>query len=327
MRLVVLGGTVFLSQAIAVEAVARGHEVVCVCRGESGAVPDGARLVRWDRATEPAPLSAIGPVDAVVDVARHPSRVRAAVEAFPDAHWVFVSTISVYPDTATPGAIPTTSALHEPIVDDIDLDVDPEAYGPMKVACEQAVLAGAASSTVIRPGLISGPGDPSGRFTYWPERLAAGGEVLSGGEPDDVVQIIDVRDLATWVVTAAERRTTGCFDGIGAPVAFAELLSEIAAGVGAAPTITWVPSAFLREHGVDPWAGPQGLPLWLPRPEYDGMLARDPAPSFDAALTTRPVRETARDTLAWLTQDPDAARTGLSRQREVDVLAAWRERS
>ncbi len=211
MRLLVLGGTVFLSKAVAAEAVARGHEVVCACRGESGAVPDGARLVHWDRAEPSVDRGSIGrevgEVDAVVDVARHPSRVRGAVATFPNAHWVFVSTINVYPDTSTPGGTPATSTVAEPITDDVDLAVDPAAYGPMKVACEQAVRSGTSSSTVIRPGLISGPGDPSGRFTYWPERLAAGGEVLAGGDPSDVVQIIDVRDLAD--VDRHCRRATG----------------------------------------------------------------------------------------------------------------------
>jgi len=322
----VLGGTVFLSKAVAAEAVARGHEVVCACRGESGAVPDGARLVRWDRSADSAPMDEIGRVDAVVDVARHPSRVRSAVAAFPDAHWVFVSTINVYPDTSTPGLTPGTSTLAEPITDDVDLAVAPEAYGPMKVACEQAVQSGAASSTVIRPGLISGPGDPSGRFTYLPDRLAAGGEVLAGGSPADVVQLIDVRDLAAWIVTCAEQRTDGCFDGVDAPTSFGELLDEVAVGVAADAGLTWVPGEFLAEQGVEPWSGPKALPLWLPRPEYDGMLARDPAPSFATGLACRPVRETARDTLVWLSVEPGTTRTGLSREHEKEVLTAWRER-
>ena len=174
MKLLVLGGTVFLSRAVATEAVARGHEVVCACRGESGTVPDGARLVRWDRgAGDPAPVAEVGEgVEAVVDVARHPSWVRAGVAAYPDAHWVFVSTINVYPDDATPGQTPATSVLHEAVLTDEDVTASPELYGAMKVGCEQLVTEGAASSALVRPGLIAGPGDPSGRFSYWPERLA-----------------------------------------------------------------------------------------------------------------------------------------------------------
>lgn len=328
MKLLVLGGTVFLSRAVAAEAVARGHEVVCACRGASGTVPDGARLVRWDRgAGDPAPVAEVGDdVEAVVDVARHPSWVRAGVAAYPAAHWVFVSTINVYPDDATPGLTPATSQLHEAVLSDEDVTTSAELYGAMKVGCEQLVTEGAASSALVRPGLIAGPGDPSGRFSYWPERLAEaepGDEVLAGGDPGDLVQVVDVRDLAAWLVTLAERRVTGAFDATSATVPFGDLLAGVAAGVGSDPSLTWVPSEFLADHGVEPWTGPQGLPLWLPRPEHDGMMGRDLDPSFAAGLTTRPVADTARDTLAWLREHPDAPRTGLSREHEREVLAAW----
>ena len=163
MRLLVLGGTVFLSRAVATEAVARGHEVTCACRGASGDVPAGARHLAWDRADGAAPPAALdgSAYDAVVDVARHPSWVRTAVAAVPDAHWVFVSTINVYADDATPQGRPGGLPLRDPQPDDVDLGVDPEAYGAMKVACEQLVTEGAASAMVVRPGLIVGPGDPT----------------------------------------------------------------------------------------------------------------------------------------------------------------------
>jgi 2'-hydroxyisoflavone reductase len=317
MRILVLGGTVFLSRAVAAEAVARGHEVVCACRGTSGSVPDGATLATWDRASgDPAPD--VTP-DAVVDVARHPSQVRAAVEAYADAHWVFVSTINVYADDEV-----ASETLVEAEHDDVDLTTSPDAYGPMKVGCEEAVTAGAASSMLLRPGLIVGPGDPSGRFTYWPERLAEGGEVLAGGDPADLVQVIDVRDLAAWIVTACEQRTTGAYDGTGRATPIGDVLAAVAEGVGSDATLTWVPSDVLAGHGVEPWAGPEALPLWLPRPAYDAMMGRDVSASFAAGLTTRPLAETARDTLAWVRDEPDAVRTGLSREKEREVLAARR---
>ncbi|WP_139980135.1 epimerase [Nocardioides litoris] len=320
MRLLVLGGTVFLSAAVTADALARGHEVVCACRGASGSVPDGARHVAWDRAGQPPPVEAVGPVDAVVDVARTPSWVRGAVAAWPDAHWVFVSTINVYADDAV-----ASDGLVDAEPADVDLAVSPDSYGPMKVACEQAVTAGATSSVLVRPGLIVGPGDPSGRFAYWPERLADaadGAEVLAGGSPDDRVQVVDVRDLAAWLVSLAERRTTGSYDGTGRTVPLGDLLAEVAAGVGSRARLTWVPSEELERHGVEPWVGPSGLPLWLPRPTYDGMMGRDVEASYAAGLVTRPVAETARDTLAWLRAHPDATRTGLSREHEARVLAA-----
>lgn len=326
MRILVLGGTVFLSKAVAAEAVARGHEVDCAARGSSGSVADGARLVVWDR-DQPVPADlADTAYDAVVDVARHSSRVRSAVAAWPGAHWVFVSTINVYPDESTPGGTPATMALREPITEDVDLSVDMEAYGPMKVACEQVVRSAAASSMVIRPGLISGPGDPTGRYTYWPARLAElpdGGEVLAPGRPDDTVQIIDVRDLAAWAVESAEAGLTGVFDGVGPVARIADLLASTAEGVGATPTWTWVGQEFLDEQGVAPWSGPDGVPLWLPRPEYDGMLAHDVSPSLAAGLRPRSVADTARDTLAWLRAEPGAAVSGITREREAELLAAW----
>jgi nucleoside-diphosphate-sugar epimerase len=325
-KLLVLGGSVFLSQAVAAEAVRRGHDVTCANRGSSGAVPDGAELVVWDR-RDPVPEALTRTAyDAVVDVARMPSWVRSAVAAFRSAHWVFVSTVNVYADESTPGGRPGSLPLREPIAEDVDLATDPEAYGPMKVACEQVVRDGAASWTVIRPGLIVGPGDPTGRFSYWPARMADAEhrEVLAPGRPEDVTQVIDVRDLAAWVVTAAEERTGGDYDGVGEVLGMSEVLEAVAAGCGADVELTWVPQEFLTEQGVQPWVGPDSLPLWLPRPEYDGMGSHDPAPSYAAGLVLRPLAETARDTLAWLRATPGATVTGMTREREAEVLAAWR---
>lgn len=328
MRFLVLGGTVFLSQEVAAEAVRRGHDVTCACRGESGTVPDGAAHLRWDRDQPPPAELTSAAYDAVVDVARHPSRVRSAVAALPDAHWVFVSTISVYAENSLPGGHPGATPLHEPVTEDVDLRENMDAYGPMKVACEQTVLEGTASALVIRPGLIVGPGDPTGRFTYWPLRIRDGGEVLAPGSPDDTVQVIDVRDLAGWIVDSAECGRSGVVDGIGPVHRFADFLDEVAAGVGGPATYpatyTWVDHDLLAEQGVEAWAGPGSVPLWLPRPDYDGMLAHDADLPRAAGLVTRPVAETARDTVAWVDAHPDAVRTGISRARESELLERLR---
>jgi 2'-hydroxyisoflavone reductase len=324
MRLLVLGGTVFLSKAVAAEAVARGHEVTCAARGTSGSAPEGARLVTVDRGR--ALPDDLGEFDAVVDVGRLPSWVRTAVAAYPSAHWVFVSTVNVYADDATPGGTPATLPLVEAMEEDADLKENPEAYGPMKVACERIVLDGAASAMVIRPGLIVGPGDPSGRFTYWPKRLSQGGEVLAPGDPADAMQVADVRDLAAWAVTACEQRITGVYDGVGPAVPIADLLAQCAAGVDSDLTFTWVDQEFLQAQEVEPWMGPGAIPLWLPRPEYDGLPAHDVRPSLDAGLTTRPLAETTRDTLTWLEATPDAEVTGIDLDREKELLAAWHAR-
>jgi nucleoside-diphosphate-sugar epimerase len=316
MKLLVLGGTRFLSREVAAQAVARGWEVTCACRGESGTVPNGATHLRWDRAEEAPAALVDGAWDAVVDVARLPSHVRRAVAAVPHAHWVFVSTINVYADNSSPAMEP----LVEPIEDDVDLAADPEAYGPMKVACESVVRAGTASSMVARPGLIAGPGDETGRFGYWPARLARGGEVLAPGSPDDVVQVIDVRDLAAWLLDTCAARTTGTYDAVGRPTALGDLLAAVAAGVGArGPLLTWVDAGFLEEQGVEPWAGEGSVPLWLPRPEYDGMMAHDPTPAIAAGLRLRPLGDTARDSLGGPV-------TGISPEREAELLAARRGR-
>lgn len=335
MKILVLGGTVFLSRAVAKEAVRRGHDVTCACRGESGSVPEGARHVAWDR-DEPTPAAlAESPFDAVVDVARRPSWVHTAVTSFPSTHWVFVSTISVYADDSVAGGTPDNTPLHEPITEDVDLRENPEAYGPMKVACEQIVLDGAASSMVIRPGLIVGPGDPSGRFAYWPARLAdaaAHPEVLVPGDANDSVQVIDVRDLASWIVDGAESRSTGTFDGTGRAMTRAAFTDAVAAAAReldlldpTATTFTAVDQEFLVAQEVEPWAGPGSLPVWLPLPEYAGLMARDVAASYAAGLVTRPLSETARDTILWLRDTPDATVTGMDREQEAAVLAAWHD--
>ncbi|MFC7876701.1 epimerase [Isoptericola sp. NPDC057391] len=324
MRLLVLGGSVFLSRAVAADAAARGHEVVAANRGRSGPVPDGVRHVPLDRADPfPDALAAEG-FDAVVDVSRTPSHVRRAVAALPGAHWVFVSTINVYADDADPGG-PGVGRLRDPEPDDVDGAENPDAYGAMKVACEDVVLDGAVTAAVVRPGLIVGPGDPSGRFAYWPARLgrALDGavDVLAPGDPADPVQVIDVRDLAAWVVDLAERRAAGVFDGVGPVTPIGELLAAVARGVGAAPRWVWADDAALAAADVRPWSGERSLPLWLPRPEYAGMPAHDAGPAREAGLAPRPVEETARDTLAWLRATPDAHVTGLTAAEEAAVVA------
>lgn len=325
MRVLVLGGTVFLSRAVALEAVARGHGVVCASRGTSGPAPAGAEHVPLDRTAGIPPVLAAESFDAVVDVARIPSWVRRAVAAWPHAHWTFVSTVNVYSDESTPNGTPDTLPLRAALHEDVDLAHDGEAYGPMKVACEEIVRSSIERALVVRPGLIVGPGDPTGRFSYWPARLdslAEGEEVLAGGSPDDAVQVIDVRDLAAWIVRGLEEGLSGDLDGVGPAMELSALLGHVAEGIGASPTWVWARDEQLEESRVAPWMGPRSLPLWLPRPAYDGMVAHDWSPSREAGLVVRPIGETARDTLAWLRATPGAPVTGLTREEEREVLAS-----
>jgi 2'-hydroxyisoflavone reductase len=321
MRLLILGGTRFLGRAIAAHARAAGHDVTCAARGIAGEVADGARLIRVDR-DEPDGLAPLAgeQFDAVVDVSRHPGQVRRAVAALKQrtAHWTFVSTVSVYADNRTAGQRADTAPLRAPTGPEIDHSTE-ETYGAAKVACEQAV---GENAFICRAGLIAGPEDPTGRFTYWPARLDRGGEMLVPGTPDDAVQLIDVRDLAQWIVHAAHTRLTGCLDGIGPSFTRGEFIAECARAVGSRCTFTWVDRAFLESHDVRRWAGPRSLPLWLPLPDFAGFATRDTRPARDCGLTVRPLSQTARDTLSWMRARGGPV-TGLTADEESAVLAAW----
>jgi 2'-hydroxyisoflavone reductase len=329
-RLLILGGTAFLGRAGARRARDAGHDVTCAARGVSGAVPDGVRLVQVDRDL-PDGLSELDGegFDAVVDLARRPSHVRRALAALGGrvGHWTFVSTCSVYADQATPGQQAESAPLLAAAPAEVD-DAEGEDYGPCKVADEEAVVASGVPAFVCRAGLIVGPEDPSGRFDHWVARLARGGEVLAPGRPDDQVQWIDVRDLAAWLVLAGETGLTGTHDGIGAPVSRSRFLAGIAHGLGVTPQLTWVDQDFLAEHGVQPWSGERSLPMWLPLPDYAGFMTRDVSPALRTGLRTRPLADTARDTLDWLETVPDRAlHVGLAPDDEVDLLRRWHHRT
>lgn len=305
----VLGGTRFLSRAVAAAAVARGHEVTCVARGESGPVPGGATLLVADR-DAPAALEPLRGqrFDAVVDVARASLPwVRDALSVIDAGHWTFVSTINVYADSTTPGQGVDAPLLGP--VDSGDPDSGPDVYGAIKVASEKAVRARHPDALVVRAGLICGPGDRSDRFGYWPQRFARGGRTAVPDAPDQPMQIVDVRDLAAWIVDSGERGLAGTFDGSGPRSTLGKVLAEIAAAVGG-PDLELVPvaPAVLEAAGVTPWAGPRSLPLWLPD-SHVGIAARDTAPAAAAGLVCRPIADTARAALEHeRTLDPDRPR-------------------
>lgn len=325
MRLLILGGSQFLGRAVATHACAAGHDVTCAARGFAGPIAAGARFVMIDRDTTDglAPLAG-ATFDAVVDVSRHPGQVRRAVAALkrPGVHWTFVSTVSVYADNRTPGQHADTAALREPATEDIGHSTD-AIYGAAKVACEQAV---GSDAFICRAGLIAGPEDPTGRFSYWPDRLVRGGEVLAPGSPDDAVQYIDVRDLAHWIVHAAEVGLRGIYDGIGPIRTRGEFLGECASALNPSCKFTWIDGAFLEAHDVRRWAGPRSLPMWLPLPDFAGFMTRDTSPAREAGLTSRSPAVTARDTRAWL-RAGNGPIVGLTEDEEKAVLAAWHAKS
>jgi len=328
MKILVLGGTVFLGRAVARQAVAGGHDVVCAARGESGRPVDGVRFVKVDR-DDPGGLSALeGTFDAVVDVGRRPSHIRHAVAALAGraGHYTFVSSCSVYADAATPDQTAAAATLEAAPADFDDPFSSAEAYGRCKVAGERLAVEAFGADRVFncRAGLIVGPEDPTGRFDYWVRRAARGGEILAPGDPGERVQFVDVRDLADWILLAAGTGLAGAFDGIGAPITRREFHAGLAAGVPAAQTLTWVPQEFLLEHGVAEWTGPRSLPLWLPLPQYAGFLTRDTTSALKAGLRTRPVAETVRDTLAAFGDMTHI--TGLTIDEEADLLREWHTR-
>jgi 2'-hydroxyisoflavone reductase len=175
---------------------------------------------------------------------------------------------------------------------------------------------------IPRPGLIVGPWDPTGRFTYWPQRFAAGGRVLAPAPPDASAQVIDARDLAGWIVRAAEDNLAGTYNAIDRPTTIEAVLETCRSVAETDAEIVWVDPEFLLEHEVGEW---MELPLWLASPEYAGMLSVQPDAAFASGLETRPLEETVRDTLAWVQsgEAPIEPPAGLDREKEQAVLDAW----
>ncbi len=339
LRILVLGGTGFIGPNTVRYAVERGHEVSIFTRGRSRLDLPGVEQLVGDRNDNHDALKG-RTWDVVIDnnASRDYRWVQRSTDILGDAvdHYIFISSISAYdidPELSRPDRV-----LETPVVDaghallkrpESWSDGEPLDYGPMKAYCEEIVHAAfPGRATVVRPGLIVGPGDPTDRFTYWPVRIAEGGEVLAPGNPRHANQIIDQRDLTEWVVRLAERRTTGDFNGVGpaARLSMAEMLYGIRAAFSAPVEFTWVPTDFLASREISPW---QDLPSWIPG---DPLMFVDNAPAIASGLTFRPLAVTAADTAAWDRTRPEAerstrpdARFGLGREREQALLAAWRK--
>ncbi|MET3953082.1 NAD-dependent epimerase/dehydratase family protein [Arthrobacter sp. UYEF36] len=327
MRILVLGGTAFLSAEIVRQALAAGHDVTCLARGTTSAPPDGATWLRADRSEGAAAYSAAcegaasdGAWDAVVDVSRDPGQAREALEALAGSarHWTFISSCSVYADHSVAGAAETAARL-PPLAPGTELSAG--NYGEAKAAIEDwtTELAGD-KAHICRAGLIGGPGDGSDRYGYWPARFARDpGAVLVPDIPTDATQIIDVRDLAAWTLTAAQNGTTGVMNAVGEPVLFAAYLEESRRLAGGSAEVVAAPADWLVSHGANYWAGPDSLPLWLP-PDHGGFATRSNAAATAAGLRTRPWTDTLRDTLA------DERRRGLDRERKAGMSPATERR-
>ncbi len=327
MRILILGGTIFVGRHLARAALDRGHEVTLFNRALTAPdlFPEAERLT-GDRN---GPLDALqqGRWDAVIDTSGFlPRQVEASAGLLAARcdHYTFISSLSVYDDSKTPGQDEGAplKALPDPSIQ----EVSETTYGGLKALCESAAEAALPGKVlVLRPGLIVGPHDPTDRFTYWPRRLRRGGEVLAPGDPERRVQYIDARDLASWTLDMVEKKKTGAYNVTGPPegLTMAALIEgcRVVSGKQDEVTITWLDEVFLLDAGVRPFVE---LPMWLPR-EHSGLMQVDVSRAIGRGLKFRPLEETASDTLAWdESRDPDVRRrAGLGPARELALLQAW----
>ncbi|TVQ59829.1 MAG: NAD-dependent epimerase/dehydratase family protein [Phycisphaerales bacterium] len=334
LKILILGGTGFLGPHIVEAALARGHTLTLFHRGRTN--PDifpGVEKLIGNRDGDLAALEGDREWDVVIDTsAYYPRVVRDSAGLLRDRvrQYVFISSVSVYADNRNPGADETAPVG---TIDDPDIEtVTGSTFGPLKALCEQAAeRAMPGRVTNIRPGLIVGPRDGTDRFTYWPVRVARGGEVLAPNSPDDPIQFIDVRDLGDWIVNVAERNTTGVFNALGpnGGTTIGKLLQSCKDVSGSDARFVWADAAFLTEQGVAPWSQ---MTVWIPPVGGSaGFSRRSNARAVAAGLTFRTVDDTVRATLAWFNEQPaerrENLRAGLDADLEAQVLEAWRERN
>jgi 2'-hydroxyisoflavone reductase len=327
-RILTIGGTQFIGRHFVQAALDGGHEVTIFHRGRTGAglFPQATHLA-GDRDRDLGTLAA-GRWDATVDFcAYRPGQVRGLATALGGrgGRHVLISSVSAY-RTPAPSGFGEDWPLAE-LADPEVQEVTDATYGGLKAACERAALDayGAAATTIIRPTYVIGPFDHSYRLTWWVERLARGGRVLAPGDPADPIQVIDARDLATWMLALLDGSVTGAFHTASPepPFGFGPLLDAIAAEVAPAGTqLTWVDSEFLRAAGLDDSA----LPLWPGVNIEDASLsAASSAAALAAGLAPRPLRQSVADIHAHEAASPTAvpAGTGIDAAREAELLAGW----
>jgi 2'-hydroxyisoflavone reductase len=319
-RLLLLGGSRFLGRAVTDAALAAGHELAFFNRGRTkpDLYPDVERLV-GDRAGDLGSLRGRS-WDAVVDTSGYlPADVRASAEVLADSGvYCFVSSVSVYADFSRP--VDEGSPVAE--LGGLPADeVTDESYGALKALCEDAVHdVFGPQALVVRPGLIAGPHDPTGRFTYWPHRVARGGELLAPAPGDALVQSIDVRDLGAWIVSLCERRAAGTYNATHPGFTWDALLSAGREVAGVEADVTWVDPDFLVAQGVGQW---MELPLWIHDPALAYADRVDVRRALAAGLTFRALEETVRGALE---QAETTERAGLRPEREAELLALWHGR-
>ena len=323
MHILLIGGPKFVGRALIDSALNAGHKVTMFNRGKTNAdlYPEVEKL-RGDRDGELDALKGRA-WDAVIDTSGYvPRVVRQSAELLADAvgRYVFISTISVYPEIAGSTEDSTLITLEDETTEEVA-----KAYGGLKVLCERAVQdVYGDRALIVRPGLIVGPYDPTDRFTYWVIRAARGGEMIAPENPDYPVQVIDVRDLAGWTLRKTEAGTSGAFNATGPekPVPFGEMIDTAKQISASDAQSVWVSAEFLAEHEVAPWSQ---IPLWIPGEAW-GTVNIDRA--LAAGMTFRSLADTVRDTLDWVSREPRPLplQAGLTPEREAELLAAWKNR-
>lgn len=339
LRILVLGGTGFIGPHTIRYALERGHTVSMFNRGRSAPdlFPEVERLI-GDRNDDLTALEG-REWDVVIDNhATNPRWVRDSAQLLSGSvgHYVFISTLSVYADNSTIGTDEDDPTFYRDGVD-LDTEADDLDYGTAKsIAESEAERAFPGRTTVIRPGLIVGPGDRTDRFSYWPIRVQQGGEVMAPGDGTDPTQFIDARDLTAFVVRTAEEaveadRGSITINAVGPaePMPMRDVLEGCREVTGSDATFTWVPADFLAEHQVRPWSH---MPIWVPpTPETAGFSQFSNARALERGMTFRPMADTVRDLLEWHATRPEEERlrlrSGISREREAEVLEAWHARN
>jgi 2'-hydroxyisoflavone reductase len=329
MEILCIGGTGFLSHYIVEAALSRGHNVTLFHRGQTRPeLFSDLEHVRGDREKDLDALSGRY-WNAVIDICGYvPRIVRKSVEFFANTveHYTFISSISVYgePDVIDFDESYPVGKLQDETIE----EVTGESYGPLKALCEQVVEQHfPARSLIIRPGLIAGPADPTGRTTYWPYRLAQDGEVLVPDHKDQPLQFVDARDLAEWNIRLVEEKQVGTYNATGPahPLTLQQFLEQCKTISAGNVYFTWVSEEFLLENGVEPWSE---LPLWIPRAFDISLNTANVHKALTAGLTLRPLPETLHDMLTWIHTYPDAViqNKNLAPEREAELLHTWHKK-
>jgi 2'-hydroxyisoflavone reductase len=335
MKLLILGGTQFVGRHMTQSAIARGHEVTLFNRGNKNIFPNLETIIGDRdpqigdglRALERA-VNAGQTWDAVIDVNGYvPRIVRASGELLKSAakRYVFISSVSVYSDLSKPGADENASLIE--LEDVTTEELEGLNYGGLKVLCERVVQELFSSQAlIVRPGLVVGPHDPTDRFTYWPDRVAKGGEIIAPDVPEAPMQFIDARDLADFTLHATESNTGGTFHATSPVISMGTILETCKTVTGEDTNLHYLEGQFLLEQNVNPWMGPNSLPLWLGNdPAEAGFSQINVQKALEAGLKIRPLEQTVRDTLKWAnTRGLDHEwKSGLTMKRETQLLELY----